>query len=389
MKYLSYLGELFYGIHKDFNGNLHWLKKTARVAFLYGNASLEDLRASEVIILGSGEHSFWCTVLLEKCGIRVSAYCENDMQLWGKEYFGKKIEPIFDYLDRKDIHIVYAPDIEAFESVTDQFLHHGLENYSFFFHADTAVDFKDPDLRGPVLGALNCLINNNYPPEIHKNSPMGIVTRLMPGLEWWSQALYLLRDDMKQTRDDIKVLDIGPGFGFFSAILKQMKPESEIHWLSLALEDSEGTGYIDPGTRRYPIIQKYGMIEDPDYMIGEKYDRIIMTEVFEHFGLYPVTTLKKIGEALSEGGRIYMTTPNWERQNMYASWRELPEFDGDRASYFKRNKSRIDWMDLNMMHSYIYTEAELREVIALSGLAVEHFVINDCNNFNMILKKGK
>ncbi|SFP49912.1 Methyltransferase domain-containing protein [Oscillibacter sp. PC13] len=389
VKYLDYVGDLFYGVHHDFSGNPHWQKKTAFVAFLYGSASLEQLKKKKIAVLGTGEHSLWCTELLGRHGIEISAYCDNDPQMVGKLFFGKQVVSPFDLFETDTYHLIAAPDQEHFEPIADQFAHCGVKDYSFFFHADTIIDFKDEEIRTVVMAALNCLINNEYSAQIHKNAPMGITLRLLPGLEWWSQELYWLRDDLKAFGQGPKVLDIGPGFGFVSLIIKLMRPQSNIHWLSLAVEDSTRPSFIDPATKRYPITQKFGMIEDPEYRIDEQYDCIIMTEVFEHFGAAPDVTLKKIASMLGPNGRIYLSTPNWENENLYRSWREIPPFSGDRETYYKANKSRIDWMDLNLKHTYFYTEKELYELSALCGLEMERFVINDCNNFNCVLKRAK
>jgi hypothetical protein len=44
-------------------------------------------------------------------------------------------------------------------------------------------------------------------------------------------------------------------------------------------------------------------------------------------------------------------------------------------------------MDLNLIHTYVYREEEIRELFAECGLKVERYRLNDCNNFNFVLKK--
>lgn len=385
MKHLEYLGDLFFCLHHDFVGHLHYDKKTAQAAFLYGTRSLEEIKGKKVVVLGTGEHSLWCKEMLSENGIEIAEYCDNDPAIIGRKFRGKTVGSPFDFFDTETYHIVAAPDDEAFEPVIDQLTHNGVEHYSFFFHTDTMIDFQNEGLRAPIMEALNCLINNEYDPFIHKNAPMGIALRVMPGLEWYSEEVNWLYEDMQKAPEGLSVLDIGPGFGFVSLIIKVLRPDCDLRWMSMEIEDRKVQSYIDTAGEKYPITQYFGVIEDPNYQIEGKYDAIIMTEVFEHFGASPAVTLKKIGESLKEGGRIYLSTPNWEKANMYRSWRDIPPFPGDREAYAARNKSRIVWADLNMKHSYIYTEQELLEVFEESGLKVERYELNGCNNFNYVL----
>lgn len=387
MKYLDYMGDIYYAPHHDFNGNSHFLKKTSLAAFLYGTAPLAALKGKKVALLGVGANSFFCSSLLLQSGVEVAAYCDNDPQLVGKLFRGKVILSPFDIFRSKEYHLIACPDNEIFEATADQFLHCGVTAHSLFFKADTVIDFKREDIRRPILDALNCLINVDYGPRIHHNAPMGITMRLIPSLEWWSQELYWLYEDLQAAPQPLRVLDIGPGFGFISLIIKLLRPDSDIHWLNLALEDSTASAYIDAASKRYPITQHFGMIEDPAYMLPEDFDCIIMTEIFEHFAVSPAVTLRKIAGMLKEGGRIYLSTPNWGKANFYGSWRDIPPFSGSREDHYKRNKSRIDWMDLNLIHTYVYREEELRELFAECGLTVERFVLNDCNNFNFVLSR--
>ena len=337
--------------------------------------------------MGTGANSFFCSDLLAQNGISVAAYCENDPELVGKRFRGKKVLSPFEVFQSGEYHLIACPDSEQFEAAVDQFDHCGVTSYSLFFKADTVVDYKDEDIRRVLLTALNCLINANDAPQLHHNAPLGITMRLLPSIEWWSQELFWLRDDMRAAKAAPRVLDIGPGFGLVSLIIKLLRPDCELHWLNLALEDCTDTAYIDPDARQYPITRHFGMVEDPAYQLPQKFDAIIMTELFEHFASDPVVTMRKIAGMLAEGGRIYLSTPNWERANFYASWRDIPPFPGDRQEYYRRNKSRVEWKDLNLIHTYIYREEELREVFAACGLAIERFVLNDCNNFNFVLIK--
>ena len=387
MKYLEYLGDLYYTVHKDFNGILRYPAKNAVVAFYYGDCSLKQLKEKKIAVVGTGSNAFYLTEMLRRHGIAVSAYCENDSQLRGKQFEGQTIRSPFEIFADPDYFPIAANDDEKFEAVTDQFTHCGVEHFGYFFKYDTVIDLKDEDMCRVIMGALNVLINNPYGSSIHKNAPLGITMRLLPGLDWWSEEARWLYEDFRKSAKPQKVLDIGPGFGFASMIVKLTAPDTDLRWLNLALEDSEKEAYIDWETKQYPITSYYGMIEDPAYRINEKFDAIIMTEVFEHFAAAPAVTLTKIAGMLAEGGRIYLSTPNWDKANFYASWRDIPPFGETREAFAKRNKSRIDWMDLNLIHTYVYEEAEILELFKECGLKVERYRLNTCNNFNFVLTK--
>ncbi|MDR1874097.1 MAG: class I SAM-dependent methyltransferase [Synergistaceae bacterium] len=374
----------------DFLGNMRHEKKGVRSGFLYGTKRLKSLSTSQgenVVVLGTGENSFACTHLLKDHNIEVAAYCDNYAPLVGRTFMGKKILSPFDVFSRKNNHVLVAIDSENFDAVTDQMSHNKAENVSYFFHRNTSVDFEEPQTRELVLTALNCLINNEYDKRIHQNAPLGITFRLMPGLEWWRDVFYWLCDDLKAQDDHFKVLDIGPGFGFVSLLVKLLRPDCDLDWLCLSIEERTEKSFIDSGKKLYPVTQHYGVIEDPDFRLKQKYDVIIMTEVFEHFATAPVPTLTRITELLNKNGRIYLSTPNWEKANLYRSWKDMPPFQGDRNEYYAQNKSRIKWMDLNLKHAYLYEKPELLEIFALCNLKVERFTVNDCNNFNILLEK--
>jgi len=263
-----------------------------------------------------------------------------------------------------------------------------VEDYAFFFHIDTVINFDDETNRRVIMEAMNTLINLELEPVITKNDPMGITLRLLPGLEWWSEAFNWIVRDFGSSKEKKRVLDIGPGFGFVSAIIKALNEDTDIEWLNMAIEDStEKDAYIAPYAKKYPIVKHFGMIEDPSYNLDQKYDAIIMTEVFEHFASKPDVALRKIAGMLKEGGVIYLTTPNWENPNFYKSWRDIPEFPGDREEFYRKNKSRMVWMDLNLIHTYLYKKDELDELIGECGLDIVSYELNDCNNFNYILRK--
>ena len=124
---------------------------------------------------------------------------------------------------------------------------------------------------------------------------------------------------------------------------------------------------------------QYGYIERDEYVILKKYDLIVMTEVFEHFALNPVKTIKKLSRALEKNGRFVLTTPNWGHVHIYDSWTELPESEEvDIKRYLQLTKC---------VHTYQYRKDELLSIFEKAELTVERYELSDENNHNFVLKR--
>ena len=168
MKYLDYLGKMYYNRYVDFLGNVHIEKQAAHIGFLYGTEGVENLKKNKdqkVIVMGTGPNSNYCTNLLKASGVDIDCYCDNDFQLLGQELFGKKImSPLEAFKDPK-AHVVVAIEGANIDAVYDQMLHNHFENYSFFFHNNSSINFDDPKKREVIMAALNCLINVEREPR--------------------------------------------------------------------------------------------------------------------------------------------------------------------------------------------------------------------------------
>jgi 2-polyprenyl-3-methyl-5-hydroxy-6-metoxy-1,4-benzoquinol methylase len=105
---------------------------------------------------------------------------------------------------------------------------------------------------------------------------------------------------------DIKILDVGPGHGFFSFLIKKEFPE----YRSIDIVDISETS-LDMTKRIVGLDSdkiKYYKADIFDYDDSCKYDFIVLGEVIEHLD-EPVKILKKLSNLLNEGGLIWITTP--------------------------------------------------------------------------------
>ena len=125
------------------------------------------------------------------------------------------------------------------------------------------------------------------------------------------------------------------------------------------------------------VNKKYGYLEREDFPIDAKYSFIIMTEVFEHFALNPVNTMRKLKNMLKTGGKMILTTPNWGHVHIYETWKEMPDAkDVDDERYIKL---------CAIGHSYQYSKEELLEIFDIVGLHVDQYAVTASNHHSFVL----
>lgn len=104
----------------------------------------------------------------------------------------------------------------------------------------------------------------------------------------------------------LKILDVGPGHGFFSFIVKKEFPAySKIDIVDISETSLEMTKRI-LGTDQGKI--KYTLSDIFDYQVSEKYDFIVLGEVIEHLD-DPGAILMKLANLMHKEGLLWITTP--------------------------------------------------------------------------------
>jgi len=116
------------------------------------------------------------------------------------------------------------------------------------------------------------------------------------------------------------------------------------------------------------LVQRHGLlfavsdIELDPFPWDVRFDTVIFTEVLEHLNFHPLPTLKKIRGLLSDGGRVYLSTPDasaWGRvTKYYARLDEIPC-----PGTVRREKFIDD-------HVYLYTKDELMGLLEAAGFTV-------------------
>lgn len=198
--------------------------------------------------------------------------------------------------------------------------------------------------------------------------------RLEP-LFWSSIPEWIARDN--KGREVKRSLDIGCGYGTLSLYVKKVL-NCDIYTTDFV----EGYGKVPKllSDRESNWFYKVSNIELEELPWNLKYDIILFTEVLEHLNFYPVPTLKKIHDALADRGRLYLSTPD------AAQWGRLTKYYSDLEQMPLPEKG----LPIVDDHVYVYTKAELLQVLSKAGFVIERFGYSPgevSRHFNFTLKK--
>lgn len=380
----------------EFLGLIGFEKTLQKGAFLLNAFStLEELSNRKVIIFGTGINSFFAKKLLNDKNIDVDYYIDNNVKLQGREIDGKPIVSPYDYFKKQNGHIIIAVDGKNINSVRLQLKLYHIDDYSIFF-TERMHDFdteNEEELADVLIDTINKIslegksikevapLKTNISGE--DQSKIGILNYLLYSTTWSHHVYKWLYHELKSFKEDVEVLDIGPGYGLLSALIARVMDSCHINWLCFSKH--EGTDFdaiMHHGAGKYlnsKLNIIYGIVESNEIVFHQQYDIIIMTEVFEHFVANPVPTMKKIASALKDNGRLYFTTPNWGHLNLYDTWEKMKSFE---------EFSSIDeYYDMYIGHMYQYSKDELINIFEQSGLSVVKYELSDGNNHNCILIK--
>lgn len=167
-----------------------------------------------------------------------------------------------------------------------------------------------------------------------------------------------------------RTLDIGSAYGILPLMLKLRGDDVTASdmtrkFTNMKMMEDQGIKWLD-----YDI-EKDGAIPHP---VRLKYDLITFTEVLEHWNSNPLPSLKKIYNALNNGGYVVCSTPakeihgttqylNNENKpglwNDLESWRDIPEYKGK-------------WRD---QHTFHYDQFELVSLFTEAGFEVQDVIV--------------
>lgn len=197
-------------------------------------------------------------------------------------------------------------------------------------------------------------------------------------LYFWLHIPQWIYEDLA-TRKIERCLDIGSAYGTLALYCRKLI-DCDVYCI-----DGVDAYHSKSMFKKYNLQFRTNNIELDPFPYDVKFNIIILTEVLEHFNYNPVPTLKKIRNALSENGTLYLSTPDasqWGRITKYYSKigdmpfprKGLPVFDA-----------------MFEPHIYQYEKQELLNVLDVAGFRVQRFKysinIGGCRHFNLTLMK--
>lgn len=360
---------------------------TPKVMFLL--ADIPAMKSLPVAIFGTGLEAYFVYGYLQKAGIKITHFLNNDSVMWGRQFCGKQIVSL-DEIDR-DYYIVIAMTLPRYDNeVLWQLKVHGYDHLGLAFmetYHTFGAGSRMAELNEVILKEINRILCDGRTFEevikpVYNVGPAGSLLGHIQELCWtttWSDCLlgWFYMQCRAGTERMTSMLEIGPGMGLFSATAHQINPGIKIQWLMFDMDEVSEKSVKDKSSN-YPANQfeaYYGMIEKPDFHIEEKFDIIVMTEVLEHFVNNPIPTMKKIAGMMKEGGRLYLSTPDWGHLRIYRDYSEMPEYT-----------TLEKYKDGYIGHSYQYDKKELEEILNACDLVVEKYALSTSRNHNLIAK---
>lgn len=390
----------------DYLGFVAYMHTMQKHAFLFSTQdTLQTVKEETggVWLFGTGYESFQARAMLESMGIAVRGYLDNFKKNIGSTMRGQEISSPYEYFQKPEGLVVIAVPKSHINEVRLQFMIYHIERYCIFFLEDfhSFLEDGEEELHTFLMEGINRIALEGRDildavPYVQISSgldgaKLGIINYLIYSTTW-SHYVYrwLYEEYGKGTAQVSDVLEIGPGHGLLSYVLKKYLPEgASLEWICFDSKDKirreSNENYdrsLDVIRDMYPndeIMLEKGYIESDRYQLTKQYDAIIMTEVFEHWVTNPLPVMKKLAAALKSDGRVFLTTPNWGHLYMYDSWKEMKDY--------KDLKSEEQYLSMYAGHTYQYSRAELDEIFALAGLEVVKYALSDSNNHNYLLEK--
>lgn len=132
--------------------------------------------------------------------------------------------------------------------------------------------------------------------------------------------------------ENIRILEVGPGYGTFSKTFKERNPKAKVK----AVEPSNSLANIckEAGVDVY-----HGTIENFSKNVSEKFDAIVCFEVIEHV-FDPVKMLTSFFDSLKKDGLVIFTCPNGMGFDIQILQEKSDTVDHEHLNYF--NPRSID-----------------------------------------------
>lgn len=264
----------------------------------------------------------------------MSGYADSSKSTQGMRFGGMKVENPYPLFKKGNCHFIIVGTLQRVNNVRLQLMVQGVTSCSFYFET-IYHDFQEEDavLERQLMEAVNEMLADGETADtafplrgnLGAESDYGCTCGYLNGIlssTTWSHLVYLWERQIIRSSQTSHVLEIGPGAGLMSSTLLREFPALKIDW---ALYGEESSSLDRPEVENIEtrslkkvkdqfagrVTESWGRIERSSFELPDsKYDMVILTEVFEHFALHPVGTMKKIRNALRDDGYIALSTPN-------------------------------------------------------------------------------
>lgn len=350
--------------------------------YMLSAKSEEELKKKKIVLFGSGYIGHMVQTELARRNIQVYGYADNNGRLQGRKIGNCAIFSPYDLFPQKDVHFIICVTSQYINAIRLQLERNGILDYSI---CSAMVGFWWDDTKKYMNKLVDKAINivaSNYKVPLKQYEdqelPLGQIQYSLNSVHFWHPIAEWIMGSLKE---DDNILELGPGAGMLSAMIRTANEEISISWLNYGHEDTWNNSQmfhcISGNGKKGKLMNGY--LEDPNEQIEGVYSIIIMTEVMEHFLCNPVPALKKIGNALKKDGILYLSTPNWNHYLIYKSWKDMPMFE-NMDQYLKLGEGMGE-------HIYQYSKDEVFEIADEADFIVVKYEESVGGNHNVILKK--
>jgi len=332
--------------------------------------SVEEIRrlkadGRKIVCFGADKYSYFYIIALKEAGIGPDIVTDNGFKTIDLYLDDIPVSQPTVLLKEKEKYyfIVTLTNTKFVDQVRKQLLLWGVEDFAILTH-DIMFDFDragHKGLKDAFLKSFNKIYKDIDCTEDNFNTARYNFSHLM--IRWYDAVEWVLAH--YTGRENLSLLDVGPGIGLASLIYKELLGVS-LNWINLKYFDCcHRTSAESKLIESEKIKNQYGYIEVEK--IEGFHDIIILTDVIEHFAYNPVNTLKKLNGMLKPQGHLVVDMPvNRKKLPYYCSWRDLPvpnEVIGKNYGVLKITGAG---------HVYEYTSEELNEIFIESGYKIIH-----------------
>lgn len=146
-------------------------------------------------------------------------------------------------------------------------------------------------------------------------------------VSYWEDLIERIQEETNKI-DSPKILDIGIAYGTLSTFCKEVNKSAKLTAVDFVRYIS------DDLIKSLEIDFRFANFEKENVIFENNFDIILLTEVLEHFNFNPIHTINKIANILSDGGSLFISTPNsesklWGRLKEYNSYKDMPSIEED------------------------------------------------------------